>query len=207
MPVEYIPSESFTAENMAGAIISAINRTGFAAFGATAKLRGGKTIFLDGAPLDPANPDPAQAVQAITAGAIKAEYVAGIRDEAGNFLKANQPDGETRFTIILGEAGFDYGDLPDDPNVTDDFQTLLVSNGARHVQLKDTALRLGSRLDTEIDGQPTAAADGDDAGGLVDLSAHRRWRWPCCRCRPFRRRMRGTSPTMARSKSATAFVA
>ena len=66
--VGYIPSESFTAENMAGVIISAINRTGFASFGATAKLRGGKTIFLDGAPLDPANPDPAQAVQAITPG-------------------------------------------------------------------------------------------------------------------------------------------
>ncbi|HPM81171.1 MAG TPA: tandem-95 repeat protein, partial [Candidatus Anammoximicrobium sp.] len=168
--IEYIPSESFTAENMAGVIISAINRTGFSSFVAMAKLRGGRTIFLDGAQLDPANPNPAQAIEAVTAGSIQAEFVPGICDHAGNFLKPNQPDGETRFTIILGQASFDFGDLADDPEVSDDFRTLLVSNGAQHVQLKDSSLRLGSRLDTESDGQPTAAADGDDAGAFVDLS-------------------------------------
>ena len=91
--------------------------------------------------------------------------MAGIRDEAGNFLKPNQPDGETRFTIILGQAGFDFGDLPDDPDLADDFRTLLASNGARHVQLQDVPLRLGSRWTRNVDGQPTAAADGDDTGG------------------------------------------
>jgi hypothetical protein len=168
--VPYVPDQSFTAENMAGAVISAVNRTGFAGFGATAKLRGGNTIFLDNARLNAANPDPDDAVQVITAGAIQAEFVAGIRDRAGNYLQANQPDGETRFTIILGQVAFDYGDLPDNPARNDDFPTLLGSDGARHVQVRDNPLRLGSRLGTEVEGQPTAAADGDDAGARVDLA-------------------------------------
>ncbi|MCY2991686.1 MAG: right-handed parallel beta-helix repeat-containing protein, partial [Planctomycetota bacterium] len=170
VPLPYVPWASFTAENMAGTILNAINNTGFAAFGATATVRGGKTVFLDGAALDPVSPDPAQAVTAITVGAIRAEFVAGIRDRAGKFLQANQPDGSTRFTIILGAAGFDFGDLPDDAAVADDFRTLLASDGARHVQLQNVTLRLGSRLDTEADGQPTLAADGDDAGAFVDLT-------------------------------------
>ncbi|TVS14763.1 MAG: hypothetical protein EA424_18305, partial [Planctomycetaceae bacterium] len=168
--IPYIPSASFTAENMAGAIISAINRTGFADFEARAKLRGGNTIFLDGAMMNPSLPNPDDAVQSITEDAIRAQYLPGIRDRAGNFLKSNQPDGETRFTIILGEATFDFGDLPDDPSRNDDFRTLLASDGARHVQVRDSQLRLGHLLDVEVQGQPSARADGDDANAHVDVT-------------------------------------
>ena len=204
--IEYIPSESFTAENMAGVIISAINRTGFSSFGATAKLRGGKTIFLDGALLDPANPDPAQAVQAITPAAIRAAFVAGIRDDAGNFLKANQPDGETRFTIILGAASFDFGDLADDPDVTDDFRTRVESNGAQHVQLKDVSLRQapGWTRKSTASRPPPRTATTWAATSICRTPC--RCRWPCCHCRPCRLPMPGTSWISARSRSAMAFV-
>ena len=155
---------------MAGAIIGAINRTGFAAFGATAKLRGGKTIFLDGALLDPANPDPAQAVQAITPARSRRNSWPAFATRPATSSKPTSRTARRGSRSFWARPASIIGDLPDDPNVTDDFRTLLVSNGARHVQLQDVSLRLGSRLDTEIDGQPTAAADGDDAGGLVDLS-------------------------------------
>jgi hypothetical protein len=168
--IPYIPAASFTAENMAGAIISAVNRTGFAEFQARAKLRGGNTMFLDGARMNLDSPNPQDAVEVITEGAILAEFLRGIRDRAGNFLQANQPDGETRFTILLGDVAFDFGDLSDNPDRSDDFRTLLASDGARHVQVRGNQLRLGQLLDAEIEGQPSARADGDDADARVDLT-------------------------------------
>jgi uncharacterized repeat protein (TIGR01451 family) len=51
--------------------------------------------------------------------------------------------------------GMDLGDLPDVAG-----PTLIVSNGARH--LLTTPLRLGTIIDSELDGQPTSAVNGDD---------------------------------------------
>lgn len=51
----------------------------------------------------------------------------------------------------------DLGDAPDAP-----YPTLLASDGARH---QSVGLTLGSGRDTEDDGQPTGAADGDDTNG------------------------------------------
>jgi len=55
----------------------------------------------------------------------------------------------------------DYGDAPD-PS----YPTLLAGNGARHIAPTD--LYLGSSVDTELDGQPTYSADGDNQNGITD---------------------------------------
>ncbi|MCP4901899.1 MAG: DUF11 domain-containing protein [bacterium] len=59
-----------------------------------------------------------------------------------------------------GVLGIDFGDAPDPT-----YPTLLASDGARHPNFG--LLYLGSTVDGEADGQPTAGADGDDndAGG------------------------------------------
>ncbi len=60
-------------------------------------------------------------------------------------------------------AAYDYGDAPNsttDP--TSSYPTLRAENGARHVV---SDLFLGTRFDTDDDGQPDALAQGDDADG------------------------------------------
>ena len=54
---------------------------------------------------------------------------------------------------------FDFGDAPDS-TLSPGYPTLYTHNGARHAVLPE--FYLGSRVDTEADGQPTALADGDD---------------------------------------------
>lgn len=56
--------------------------------------------------------------------------------------------------------GMDLGDLPDGAG-----PTLLLSNGARH--FITTPLRLGTQIDSETDGQPLAAVNGDDLNGTT----------------------------------------
>jgi uncharacterized repeat protein (TIGR01451 family) len=65
------------------------------------------------------------------------------------------PDGEVE-DYAVGIIGYDYGDAPDS------YHTLLASGGARHVVIPGTHLTLGQCVDTELDGQPSVNADGDD---------------------------------------------
>ena len=58
-------------------------------------------------------------------------------------------------------ATLDFGDAPD-PS----YPTLLVDDGARHVIVP--GFMLGSEIDGEHDGQPTASATGDDLAGVDD---------------------------------------
>ncbi|MCG6118506.1 MAG: GEVED domain-containing protein [Aquimonas sp.] len=55
----------------------------------------------------------------------------------------------------------DRGDLPDGLPGLPSYPTLVASNGASHIIR--SGLRLGALVDAEIDGQPSAAADGDDS--------------------------------------------
>ena len=65
---------------------------------------------------------------------------------------------KAEINILNDDGSLDYGlDLGDAPSP---YPTLLVDNGARH--LKNPGIYLGSGVDEEEDGQPTAAADGDD---------------------------------------------
>lgn len=82
-----------------------------------------------------------------------------IADRAGNLLRSNQTNGETRFTIIIPDVGIDFGDAPDT------YRTLLPSNGARHTINETDNPTLGLSIDGEEDGQPTVGADGDNLTG------------------------------------------
>ena len=62
--------------------------------------------------------------------------------------------------VVLIAGAFDYGDAPDGVGpVPNTYPTLLVNDGARHVNIGP---HLGANADFEINGQPTANADGDD---------------------------------------------
>ena len=65
-----------------------------------------------------------------------------IADLAGNKLRSNQPDGGTRFTIILGDLDLDFADAPNTirPNST---YTRCCPVTARHVMLPDQPLTWG----------------------------------------------------------------
>jgi len=63
---------------------------------------------------------------------------------------------ERRFNVME----VDYGDAPDPT-----YPTLLVNNGASHLA---TGVMLGATRDGELDGQPSADADGDDTAGADD---------------------------------------
>jgi hypothetical protein len=72
-------------------------------------------------------------------------------------------DGAASYMVDFADAEmlYDYGDAPD-PS----YQTLQASDGARHVVLP--WIYLGADIDGENDGQPSAAADGDDTSGGDD---------------------------------------
>ncbi|WP_139230589.1 MULTISPECIES: GEVED domain-containing protein [unclassified Leifsonia] len=72
------------------------------------------------------------------------------------------------FTFASDGPCQDFGDAPDS------YGTSLAANGARHIvtgydATNHTApVMLGSAIDTEADGQPTASANGDDVAGIDD---------------------------------------
>ncbi|AVQ73505.1 hypothetical protein B5D77_21285 [Microcystis sp. MC19] len=94
--------------------------------------------------------------------ASKAEdYVARwFSDVQAKFVRiAAQPlggnhDGNTQIDAIIAGTAKDFGDAPDS------YKTLLASDGPRYDE--GNLQRLGSQWDSEIDGQPTILADGDD---------------------------------------------
>jgi Ca2+-binding RTX toxin-like protein len=64
------------------------------------------------------------------------------------------------FIIEVTDVGeLDFGDAPDS------YGTLLAADGARHVA---GALRLGATAETDADGQPSVAANGDDTNDVDD---------------------------------------
>lgn len=88
--------------------------------------------------------------------------ISGIRDFAGNVLKANQTDGTTVLTIFLGE-GLDYGDAPDPsyPSTKD-------NNGPRHTVVN--GLSLGATVTPDADAKLTNL-DSDDGVTFTSLVA------------------------------------
>ena len=71
------------------------------------------------------------------------------------------PDSSSNYSVDFGFIlPADLGDLPDS------FGTAIASNGPVHPVIN--ALRLGATVDTEIDGQPSVGADGDDSNGSPD---------------------------------------
>ncbi|MDR7545584.1 MAG: SdrD B-like domain-containing protein, partial [Armatimonadota bacterium] len=83
-----------------------------------------------------------------------------------NIVQNANPNAETA-PIAGYDFGYqqvlDYGDLPDGP-----YPTLLANNGARHAIVSGAAHLGPVAPDAEPDGQPTAAANGDDLNGVDD---------------------------------------
>ncbi|MEM7049860.1 MAG: IPTL-CTERM sorting domain-containing protein [Acidobacteriota bacterium] len=83
---------------------------------------------------------------------------------AGGLAPGGGPaaDGEVEdYTFLL--KGLDYGDAPDPT-----YPVLLASDGGRHVVQPTGNPTLGTTVDTEPDGQPSATHDGDDLAGSPD---------------------------------------
>lgn len=153
--VKFIPDASFTGEDMKWAIIEAIN----SAFGTSlsATDRGGNTLLVSNT--ISISPE------------LDSFFVRGVVDLAGNFLKANQLDGETRFTILMPGVELNFGDAPDPVGgALGRYPTLFVNNGARHV-VTDRAL-LGSTISVSGDGRPSLDASADEADDGVVLGTN-----------------------------------
>lgn len=54
----------------------------------------------------------------------------------------------------------DFGDVPDNWDIPNDYPTLLISNGARHTIVPN--IYMGTKVDPETDGQPSPGANCDD---------------------------------------------
>lgn len=79
------------------------------------------------------------------------------REGGYGFIGYNSDGGEVEdYALVIGRsAEFDFGDAPDGP-----YPTTLKNNGARHLVRSD--IFMGTRIDAEPDGQPSADALGDD---------------------------------------------
>lgn len=118
----------------------------------------GEQVFTDEALVPGVNPLSITVPQAAVPGASFARF----RFDSSGGLSYDGPafDGEVEdYPIAIQEI--DLGDAPDP-----DYPTLLASGGAAH--LIGSGLHLGASVDGEIDGQPTAGADGDDTNGSDD---------------------------------------
>ena len=89
-------------------------------------------------------------------GGLGTQVVSGIRDKAGNPMRATELNGDTLVTIFLGE-GFDYGDAPD-PN----YASLRENNGPRHKVVDGFSLGLTNTADPD-----SKVPDQDQDDGLI----------------------------------------
>ena len=157
-PVEFVKDQLFTAEDVARSIVRAINSRSSIL---EASIRGNNTLFVE------------NAIGIISE--LDSYSLRAIEDLAGNDLRANRVNNDTRFTILMPGAELDYGDAPDPAFSTlGRYPTLRASDGARHVVTLDGP-RLGSdvTLTGEPDGSPDLAAladAGDD--GVVFTSTN-----------------------------------
>lgn len=155
IPVKFIQAPSFTAEQMKQAIINAINSANDGVqlgdplvTTLTASDRGGNTFFIENA-VSIEQP-------------LLSYFLPAVKDKLGQPLKPNRQDGTTRFTLMLPTVLFDYGDAPDPLNtIQGRYPTLVESDGARH--RFGVGPILGTQVDAEVNGQPLASSNGDDA--------------------------------------------
>jgi hypothetical protein len=149
-PVRILPT--FGSTEVKRALINAINSINQPGQSALTTLvaedRGGDTLFVSGA---------------VSFGDGISNYsLPAISDLSGNPLEPNRNDDTTQFTYLLPTIGLDYGDAPDPvAGVAGRYPTSLENDGARHIV--GGGLVLGSTVDTNLNGIPTANADGDDS--------------------------------------------
>ncbi len=153
IPVPFVPTSNFSPQSSATSFVTAIQRS---PLGVSSFSPGGGTLLFTG-------------VQGITltrpSGATTdvGASIPAIADLAQNAVASNRDNSETRFTIIMPEVRFDFGDAPNS------FGTLLASDGARHAIVGSSTLRLGQFLDGENDA--TAFPNSDDAEVNVTVTS------------------------------------
>lgn len=142
--VPFLPHESFDATQFSAVILDAI--AGSQLTGVSTTFRGDSTYFING-------------IRTISG--LQNFFIGAIRDLVGNNLQPNQATNETKFTILMPDVEYDYGDAPASYGV------VFADGGARHV-VPETGSRLllGSGVSTEPDGQPSPRADADDDDGV-----------------------------------------
>ncbi|TWT69332.1 tandem-95 repeat protein [Crateriforma conspicua] len=149
IPVRFLPTADFSPLAVAATLVEAVRLSpldsetfspggGTILFSQTESIIG---IGADGQPVDVASIVPA------------------VSDLAGNPVAPNRDNQETRFTIIMPEVKFDFGDAPQSGGLS--YPTMLDVNGARHALTNTTSVILGSLIDSEPDGQPSPGADDD----------------------------------------------
>ena len=146
IPVRYLPTSPRTsiAATIQGAIASSrLEVTTFSPGSGTILISGAQSLrsAIDG------NPPRIDGI-----------LTPAVADLAGNPVRETRVNNETRFTIIMPDVKFDFGDAPDS------YGTLSASNGARHTVNGSGLPRLGVFVDTESNGQPI---NRDDA--LLDV--------------------------------------
>ncbi|MEI6527505.1 MAG: hypothetical protein WCP62_15860, partial [Planctomycetota bacterium] len=156
IPVKFLPINGFDAIAMSTALTQALNQVGS---GVKAYSLANGLVFVEG-------------VNSIT-GMAASLTIPAIQDLAGNNLQANRANSLTQFTILMPEVAVDYGDAIERPGTGSNSSTLLADNGVRHGLYPDDAklLVLGAYADGETDGQPSAAADGDDFDSAIDFGS------------------------------------
>ncbi|MEM8910982.1 MAG: tandem-95 repeat protein [Planctomycetota bacterium] len=159
--VPFLPSASFSEAAVASLLQIAIGDSNleYSVFSP-----GGGTLLIDGAS-SIVGQYSGQLVPAVGLS------IPAVSDLAGNAVRETRTENETRFTIIMPEVRFDFGDAPvtyatllqsPTPNLLPTDPGFIPGNGARHAVINDGAIRLGAHVDVEVDGQP-APGQSDDA--------------------------------------------
>lgn len=91
-----------------------------------------------------------------------AEQVSGIRDKAGNAMRATESNGQTVVTIFLGD-GYDYGDAPDPL-----YASKKNSGGPRHKVVD--GFSLGATVSADADAK-TPYGDDDDGVTFTTITS------------------------------------
>ena len=151
--VPFIPTSLFSAASSAASLATAVATSTLSS--TTFSPGGGTLLFSQTAQIDFQR----------GAGVISAIGIdlPAITDLANNAIASNRDNGETRFTIIMPEVRFDFGDAPAT------YGTLFSGNGPRHSVGSAATPRLGSVIDTELDGQPLPNRD-DTVVAITSIS-------------------------------------
>jgi hypothetical protein len=156
--VRFVKDALFDGSQVAESLVAAINASGTVL---QASVRGGNTLFVENA--------------LTVTSSLDSYSIRAIQDLAGNDLKPNRVNNDTRFTILMPGSELDYGDAPDPFTTTAGrYATQRANDGARHVitqngpQLRASDIVVTS-ITAEGDGLPTPNADGDSGDDGVSF--------------------------------------
>jgi hypothetical protein len=167
--VSYTPSDSFPAVSVATKLQQAVDDANidvdvFSPGGGVLLFAGANSVVTRDGVGDPG---------------VVAETIVAVSDLAGNPVNPTRTNNETRFTIIMPDVRFDFGDAPlsygtllqsPTPDLLPTDLNYVPGNGARHAVIGgSTASRLGRYVDTEADGQSVDLGIGVSDDSLLSV--------------------------------------